>query len=114
MSEELKSEVRETLDNKVPQIKGHGGRFDIDRADSKSGVVELSLSGACGSCVIAPMTMSAIENQLPELLDGVEEVHVETENTEDETMTVPSKTARMEELDEYEAYSPPSNQDGHF
>ena len=29
-------------------------------------------------------------------------------------MTVPSKTDRMEELDKYEAYSPPSNQDGHF
>lgn len=114
MSEELEEEVRETLDNQVPQIKGHGGRFDVDRADPEEGVVELSLAGACGSCVIAPMTMTAIENQLPEMLDDVEEVHVETERTEDGTMTVPSKTARMEELDEYEAYSPPSNQDGHF
>lgn len=114
MTEELEETVRQTLDSEVPQIKGHGGRFSVDRADPDEGVVELSLSGACGSCVIAPMTMQAIENQLPELIDGVEEVFVETEGSDDSTMTVPSKTARMEEMDEYDTYSPPRGDNDHF
>lgn len=114
MSDTLKDEVRETLDNEVPQIEDHGGRFEIDRADQEEGVVELSLAGACGTCVIAPMTIKTIENNLPNMVDGLDQVVVQTEETSDDTMTVPSKTERMEELDEYDAYQPPHQGDKHL
>lgn len=114
MSETLTKRVRETLDNEVPQIENHGGEFEIDHADEEDGVVELSLAGACSTCVIAPMTIETIENNLPDMVDGLDQVVVQTEDSSGSTMTVPDKTKRMEESEEYDAYQPPHQGDRHL
>lgn len=105
----LEERVEAFLNTELPQIKGHGGRFSIDRADADDGVVELSLAGACGTCVIAPMTINAIEEEMPKELAGVEAVHVKQEERGDGTKTVPTKTETMraEMGEHYEDYDPP-------
>lgn len=77
-----KSELEESVDtfllSNFPQIKMHGGEFEILEADPNDGYVKIQLSGACSGCGISPMTKEAIRNRLPEKVEGVEMVSVET------------------------------------
>lgn len=115
VDQQLAEEVTETLNTQIPQIKGHGGRFEVEKTDCDAGKVYLALAGSCGSCVIAPMTIQAIEGRLPQLVEDVDYVEVRMENTSDGQF-VPDKTTRMEDMDEYEDYISPQNSDdpSHF
>ena len=52
------------------------------------------------------MTMKAIDPQLPESVDGIDDVEV-VRSSGPRAAVMPSKTDDMEEMDEYEDYSPP-------
>jgi len=105
-AEGLKRQARSYLSNNVPQIQDHGGNFEIRDVDEEAGRVTVAIGGACSGCGIAPMTMNAIENQLPMELDDVSEVEV-VRTSGPRAAVMPSKTEEMDSMDEYEDYSPP-------
>jgi len=105
-AEGLERQTRSYLSNNVPQIQDHGGNFEIRDVDNEAGRVTVAIGGACSGCGIAPMTMKAIENQLPADLEDVSEVEVVRTNGP-RAAVMPSKTDEMDSMDEYEDYSPP-------
>jgi Fe-S cluster biogenesis protein NfuA len=102
----LKQQTQHFLSNNVPQIQQHGGNYEIREVDPETGSATVAIGGACSGCGIAPMTMKAIERRLPESVDGLEDVEVVRSGGRDAAV-MPSKTDEMEEMDEYEDYSPP-------
>jgi Fe-S cluster biogenesis protein NfuA len=105
-AQSLERRTRSYLSNNVPQIQDHGGYFEIEDVDTETGEVSLAIGGACSGCGIAPMTMRAIRHRLPDEVDGVSEVTVRRAGGP-RAAVMPSKTEEMEEMDEYEDYSPP-------
>ncbi len=57
MSEELKSKVEKALDSIRPMLQADGGNIEL--VSVEEGVVKVKLKGACGSCPMAQITMSA-------------------------------------------------------
>ncbi|WP_277556085.1 NifU family protein [Halobaculum limi] len=94
------------LSNHVPQIQQHGGHFEIEDVNEETGEVTVAIGGACSGCGIAPMTIKAIERRLPEDLDEVTSVTVRRAGGP-RAAVMPNKTDEMEEMNEYEDYSPP-------
>lgn len=76
--DELEDRVDTFLLSNFPQIKMHGGEFEILEADPEDGYVKVQLSGACSGCGISPMTKEAIRDRLPDKVEGVNMVSVET------------------------------------
>lgn len=74
----LEGRVREFLDRNFPQIQGHGGKAVIREIDKDVGILRLSLEGSCSGCGISDSTMSAIRNQLPRSVEGIDEVEIGT------------------------------------
>jgi Fe-S cluster biogenesis protein NfuA len=62
----MKEEVKKVLDQIRPQLQAHGG--DAELVDvSDQGVVKVKLTGACGGCPTAQMTLKqGIERILQE------------------------------------------------
>ena len=105
-AEGLERQTRSYLSNNVPQIQEHGGFFEIQDVDEEAGEVTVAIGGACSGCGIAPMTMKAIRHRLPEELDEISKVNVVRAGGP-RAAVMPTKTEEMEEMDEYEDYSPP-------
>ncbi|MFB6119463.1 NifU family protein [Halosegnis sp.] len=105
-AEGLERRTRSYLSNEVSQIQQHGGNFEIRDVDEEAGRVTVAIGGACSGCGIAPMTMKAIENRLPAELEDIEDVEV-VRASGPRAAVMPSKTEEMEEMDEYEDFSPP-------
>ncbi|ELZ78099.1 NifU family protein [Haloferax larsenii] len=105
-AEGLERQTRSYLSNNVPQIQEHGGFFEIQDVDEDAGEVTVAIGGACSGCGIAPMTMKAIRHRLPEELDDISKVNVVRAGGP-RAAVMPTKTEEMEEMDEYEDYSPP-------
>jgi Fe-S cluster biogenesis protein NfuA len=101
----LERRTRNYLSNNVPQIQQHGGHFEIRDVDEEAGRVTVAIGGACSGCGIAPMTMQAIEQRLPENVEEVTEVEVVRANGP-RAAVMPSKIDEMEEMEEYENYDP--------
>ncbi|CAM2935910.1 MULTISPECIES: NifU family protein [Halobacterium] len=102
----LERQTRNYLSDNVPQIQQHGGNFEIREIDEAAGTATVAIGGACSGCGIAPMTMNAIESRLPESLDDLDDVTV-VRSGGPRAAVMPSKTDRMEDMDEYQDYSPP-------
>ena len=102
----VEQQARNYLTSNVPQIQQHGGNFEIREVDNDTGSATIAIGGACSGCGIAPMTMKAIERRLPEHVDDIETVDVIRAGGPDAAV-MPSKTDNMEQMDEYEDYSPP-------
>ena len=105
-AEGVERQARSFLSNEVPQIQAHGGNFEVREVDESAGTATVAIGGACSGCGIAPMTMKAIERRLPEEVDALENVEVVRAGGP-QAAVMPSKTDEMEEMDEYENYSPP-------
>jgi Fe-S cluster biogenesis protein NfuA len=105
-AESLERQTRSYLSNEIPQIQDHGGHFEIEDVDEAAGEVAVAIGGACSGCGIAPMTMKAIERRLPEAVDSVSEVTVRRAGGP-RAAVMPDKTEDMDEMEEYEDYSPP-------
>lgn len=105
-AEGLERRTRSYLNDNVPQIQDHGGHFEIKDVDEETGEVTVAIGGACSGCGIAPMTMRAIRDRLPDEVDEVSNVTVRQAGGP-RAAVMPSKTEEMEEMDEYRDYSPP-------
>lgn len=105
-TEGLKRQTRSYLNDNVPQIQEHGGTVEVHEVDEATGRVKVAIGGACSGCGIAPMTMKAIENQLPAEVDDLSDVEV-VRSDGPRAAVMPSKTDAMDGMDEYEDYSPP-------
>lgn len=71
----LKTKIEEVLDSQVkPALEADGGSIQlVDVTDD--GVVQVMLTGACGSCPMAQMTLKMhVEKTLKRLIPEVKEV----------------------------------------
>jgi Fe-S cluster biogenesis protein NfuA len=69
----MREKVQAALDLVRPALLADGG--DVQLIDVKDGVVKLRLTGACGGCPMATMTLKGgIERVLKEQVPGVKEV----------------------------------------
>jgi Fe-S cluster biogenesis protein NfuA len=69
----MREKVQAALERVRPVLLADGG--DVQLIDVKDGVVTLRLTGACGGCPMATMTLKGgIEQVLKEQVPGVKEV----------------------------------------
>jgi Fe-S cluster biogenesis protein NfuA len=69
----MREDVEEALANIRPALRADGG--DVELVDVKDGVVSVKLTGACGGCPMAKMTLrNGIERNLKKQVAGVREV----------------------------------------
>ncbi len=69
----MKVEVEKTLNKIRPALQADGG--DVELVDVVGGVVKVRLTGACGGCPMATMTLkNGIEALLKEEVPSVERV----------------------------------------
>jgi Fe-S cluster biogenesis protein NfuA len=102
----IERQTRNFLSDEIPQIQQHGGFFEVRDVDEADGTVTVAIGGACSGCGIAPMTMKAIRNRLPERVEGLSDVEVVRAGGP-RAAVMPSMVEEMEEMDEYADYEPP-------
>ena len=69
----MREKVESVLNLVRPSLRADGG--DVELIDVKEGVVTVRLTGACGGCPMATMTLkNGIERALKEQVPGVKEV----------------------------------------
>lgn len=78
----LSNEIDRFLLKNFPQIQIHGGDFDIIEVDTSDGYAHISLTGACSGCSISPMTIERIRSRLPDDVDRINMVKVETSGSD--------------------------------
>ena len=72
--EELRTQVAEVLDGIRPHLQADGGDVELVEV-SPEGVVKVKLTGACGGCPMAQITLKhGIEARLKERVAGVTSV----------------------------------------
>ena len=73
-NEKLIEKVKETLEAFRPQLNADGGDMEFINIDDEN-KVHLKLTGACGSCPMATMTLKmGIERYLKEVCPEINEV----------------------------------------
>ena len=69
----MRAEVEAALAKVRPSLQADGG--DVELVDVEDGVVKVKLTGACGGCPMATMTLkNGIERILKEEVPGVQQV----------------------------------------
>ncbi|MDR2461063.1 MAG: NifU family protein [Deltaproteobacteria bacterium] len=69
----MRAQVEEALGKVRPFLLADGG--DIELIDVKDGVVEVRLTGACGSCPMSQMTLrQGVERVLKEAVPDIKKV----------------------------------------
>lgn len=69
----MRPEVEKVLDDIRPALQADGG--DVELVDIDGGVVKVRLTGACGGCPMATMTLKGgIEAALKDRIPAVERV----------------------------------------
>jgi Fe-S cluster biogenesis protein NfuA len=72
----VRSELQEAIDAIRPALQADGGDISLVEVDEETGVVDVELVGACGSCPAATMTLKAgIERILRDRVPGVTTVN---------------------------------------
>jgi len=70
-----REQLDELMDLMRPAVQADGGDLVVLDVDYDSGVVDVQLQGACGSCAISAVTLQGgVERLLKERLDWVTEV----------------------------------------
>jgi Fe-S cluster biogenesis protein NfuA len=71
----LRQQVEETIEVIRPALQADGGDIFLREVDEETGVVTVSLVGACGTCPVSTDTLKAgIERIMKDRIDGVTEV----------------------------------------
>jgi Fe-S cluster biogenesis protein NfuA len=71
----LRTQVEETIEAIRPALQADGGDIFLRDVDEASGVVSVTLVGACGTCPVSTDTLKAgIERIMKDRVDGVTEV----------------------------------------
>jgi Fe-S cluster biogenesis protein NfuA len=69
----MNEKVKAALDQIRPALQADGG--DVELVDVKDGIVKVKLTGACGGCPMATMTLKkGIERVLKQQVPEVKEV----------------------------------------
>ena len=67
----MQEKIKEALDKVRPSLQADGGDVELIGVDDK-GVVKVRLTGACGGCPMATMTLKrGIEKTLKEEVSGI-------------------------------------------
>ena len=71
----MRAFVEETIEIIRPALQADGGDIVLRDVDEITGVVTVTLSGACGTCPASTTTLKAgVERIMKDLVDGVTEV----------------------------------------
>ena len=71
----MQEQVVQSLEKVRPALQAEGGDVELVEVDEATGVVRVRLTGACGSCPMASMTLKqGIERVLKQEVPGVSEV----------------------------------------
>ena len=74
IDEKLEEQIKASLENLRPSLQSHGGDVEFVSV-SEDGVVSVKLTGACGHCPGAQMTLKmGIESRLKEEIPEVSSV----------------------------------------
>ncbi|HHY42785.1 MAG TPA: NifU family protein [Thermoanaerobacterales bacterium] len=71
----MKEKVEATLNKIRPALQADGGDVELVEVDEANGIVKVRLTGACGGCPFATMTLkNGIEEALKQEIPEVKEV----------------------------------------
>ena len=71
----MRAQVEETIEVIRPALQADGGDIVLRDVDEDTGVVSVTLVGACGTCPVSTSTLKAgIERIMRDRIDGVTEV----------------------------------------
>ena len=71
----MRSKVEATIEAIRPALQADGGDITLQDVDEETGVVTVTLLGACGTCPASTATLKAgIERIMRDRVDGVTEV----------------------------------------
>jgi Fe-S cluster biogenesis protein NfuA len=71
----MEAQLQDAIEAIRPALQADGGDISLVGIDESTGVVEVQLVGACGSCPASTMTLQAgIERILMDRVEGVTEV----------------------------------------
>lgn len=74
-SDVMRALVEETIEVIRPALQADGGDIVLRDVDEDTGVVSVTLVGACGTCPVSTQTLKAgIERIMKDRIDGVTEV----------------------------------------
>ena len=77
----MRAQVEETIEVIRPALHADGGDIVLRDVDEATGIVYVSLVGACGTCPTITVTLKAgIERIMKDRIDGVTEVINISEN----------------------------------
>jgi len=72
----MDAQLMEAIEAIRPALQADGGDISVVNFDQESGVVDVELVGACGSCPASTMTLKAgIERILKDRVEGVTAVN---------------------------------------
>ncbi len=71
----MRTQVEETIEVIRPALQADGGDIVLKEVDEATGIVYVTLVGACGTCPTSTVTLKAgIERIMRDRIDGVTEV----------------------------------------
>jgi Fe-S cluster biogenesis protein NfuA len=71
----MRAQVEETIEAIRPALQADGGDIVLRDVDETTGIVTVSLVGACGTCPASTQTLKAgVERIMRDRVDGVTEV----------------------------------------
>ena len=71
----MRAQVEETIEVIRPALQADGGDIVLRDVNEETGVISVTLVGACGSCPASTQTLKAgIERIMRDRIDGVTEV----------------------------------------
>ena len=71
----MRAQVEETIQVIRPALQADGGDILLRDVDEQTGVVSVTLVGACGTCPVSAQTLKAgVERIMRDRVDGVTEV----------------------------------------
>ncbi len=71
----MRTQVEETIEAIRPALQADGGDIVLREVDEETGVISVTLVGACGTCPVSTDTLKAgIERIMRDRVDGVTEV----------------------------------------
>lgn len=71
----MRTQVEETIEVIRPALQADGGDIELKDVDETTGIVSVTLVGACGTCPASTQTLKAgIERIMRDRVDGVTEV----------------------------------------
>ncbi|MBM3806304.1 MAG: NifU family protein [Actinobacteria bacterium] len=71
----MRTQVEQTIEVIRPALQADGGDIVLRDVDEATGIVSVTLTGACGTCPASDQTLKAgIERIMRDRIDGVTEV----------------------------------------